>query len=338
MADKRIIDFAILNEASDDDLLLISSSRETYCITVGTLKESLRAYADELLHAVSSGLTYKGHVNVYTDLPTTGNTLGDVYTVCYQTPSESGKTEIDGTAYVWSKKDGNAPTWIALGPSVTQKMDKLTTGQQGNLLALGSTGNASDSGIAPSSLLTQNMLGVVNGVASLSNKGKVPLSQLPDLGLLPQIIVTTDIGCAVTCTNGSLELHAQSQNGKVTFSVPSYGSWTLSGTLLDREVTPIVIAVDTVKQYRAKLSFFEAILTVTGATAGATVFAGNEENMFSATVSSGLPTSATLVLAAPGTYNLWETTDFVGRLLGTITIENDGQRYSFAVEQPEGKV
>lgn len=333
MADKRIIDFAVLNDAADDDLLLISSSSETYCITVGTLKETLHSYADELLFAVSNSLTYKGYVDFRTDLPSTGNVLGDVYTVRYQASSESGKTEVDGTEYVWSKKGSSNPAWIALGPSVTQKMDKLTNGKQGNLLTLGPAGNAADSGIALSSLLTQDMLGTTNGVASLSGKGKVPLSQLPDLGLLPQIIVTADIGCAVTCTNGSVQLSAQSQTGRVTFSIPSYGNWTLSGALLSNQATPVVIAVDTVKQYRVSLSFFAATLVVTGATADAKVYVGNEENVFSAEIGNGSPTSVTLTITAPGIYNIWETADNKSRVLGMINIENDGQRYTFAVNQ-----
>lgn len=45
MADKRIADFATLEEAQDDDLLLVSSEGETYNMKFGTLKEAVRGDA-----------------------------------------------------------------------------------------------------------------------------------------------------------------------------------------------------------------------------------------------------------------------------------------------------
>lgn len=327
MPNRRIIDFAVLGDAGDSDLLLVSSNDTTYCITVGTFKDTLRMYADEALSAVSNGLTYKGYVNYYKDLPSSNNKLGDVYTVRYQ--GASG-TETDGTGYVWST-GGSKASWISLGPSITQKMNKILNGTYRNIAVVGRDGDVIDGGIAINSIATSNMIGASGGIASLDTKGKVPSTQLPALGLLPQIIVTADIGCAVTCTSGNVELSAQSQNGQVTFSIPNYGNWTLSGALLNNQATPIVIAVDTVKQYKVKLSFFAAILTVTGATAGAKLFVGNEENVFSAVVDNGSTTSAVITLTAPGTYNIWETVNNMSRMLGTIDIENDGQRYAFSV-------
>ena len=46
MADKRIEDFATLEEAQDDDLLLVSSDEETYNIKVKTIKEAVQGDAD----------------------------------------------------------------------------------------------------------------------------------------------------------------------------------------------------------------------------------------------------------------------------------------------------
>lgn len=50
MADKRISDFATLNEAKDNDLLLVSSQSETYNIKVGTFREKV---ADAVQEEVS---------------------------------------------------------------------------------------------------------------------------------------------------------------------------------------------------------------------------------------------------------------------------------------------
>lgn len=46
MADKRINEFATVEEAQDDDLLLVSSNDETYNIKVSTLKEAVAGAAD----------------------------------------------------------------------------------------------------------------------------------------------------------------------------------------------------------------------------------------------------------------------------------------------------
>lgn len=46
MADKRIADFATLEEAQDDDLLLVSSEGETYNMKFGTFKEAVQGDAD----------------------------------------------------------------------------------------------------------------------------------------------------------------------------------------------------------------------------------------------------------------------------------------------------
>lgn len=46
MADKRIADFATLEEAQDDDLLLVSSEGETYNMKFGTFKTAVQGDAD----------------------------------------------------------------------------------------------------------------------------------------------------------------------------------------------------------------------------------------------------------------------------------------------------
>lgn len=337
MADKRIIDFAVLDDAKDDDVLLVSSDSQTYCITVGALKSTLKSYADDIMLAVSNSLTYKGFVDYRKDLPSTGNMLGDTYTVRYQAESEESKVLIDGTNYVWSAK-GNTASWLSLSPSINQKMDKLSNSTYGNIAVVGDGGNVTDSGTALSKMLSANEVGVANGIASLDAKGKIPRTQLPMLGLQPQVIVTADIGCFVTCTCGAIELSAQSQNGKVTFSLPDYGTWTVGGSQLDKQAAPVTLTVDTVKQYRAKISFFAAYLTVTGASPGAQLFVGNNTISYSAQVSGESPTIVRITIAAPGTYSIWETTEDRSRLLGTVDIENDGQNYEFEVVNAGGKV
>lgn len=63
MADKRIQDFATLTEAADDDLILVSSSGETYNIKVSTLKAAVSAALKSTLDSLSTGKADKSTVN-----------------------------------------------------------------------------------------------------------------------------------------------------------------------------------------------------------------------------------------------------------------------------------
>lgn len=63
MADKRIQDFATLAEAADDDLILVSSSGETYNIKVSTLKAAVSAALKSTLNNLSTGKADKSTVN-----------------------------------------------------------------------------------------------------------------------------------------------------------------------------------------------------------------------------------------------------------------------------------
>lgn len=63
MADKRIQDFATLAEAADDDLILVSSSGETYNIKVSTLKAAVSAALKSTLDGLSTGKADKSTVN-----------------------------------------------------------------------------------------------------------------------------------------------------------------------------------------------------------------------------------------------------------------------------------
>ena len=63
MADKRIQDFATRAEAADDDLILVSSSGETYNIKVSTLKAAVSAALQSTLTDLSTSKADKNTVN-----------------------------------------------------------------------------------------------------------------------------------------------------------------------------------------------------------------------------------------------------------------------------------
>lgn len=74
MADRKIIDFTILEEANDDDLLLIASESVTYAIKVKTLKDAVEELAQQAKTAaleaqeqVSNALTVAEHVGEEAD-------------------------------------------------------------------------------------------------------------------------------------------------------------------------------------------------------------------------------------------------------------------------------
>lgn len=75
-----------------DDTLDASSplaNRKTYSI-------------NKILQILSSSMRYKGQVNYYDLLPTTGNNIGDTWNVKYSGTSSQGGTDLDGDNYCWS--------------------------------------------------------------------------------------------------------------------------------------------------------------------------------------------------------------------------------------------
>lgn len=65
--------------------------------------------------ALSSGMSFKGSVDYVDDLPSSGNTTGDVYAVKYA--GSSGTTAL-GEYFVWGD-DGGTDSWILLYGTLT---------------------------------------------------------------------------------------------------------------------------------------------------------------------------------------------------------------------------
>lgn len=99
-----------------------------------------KAYTDAKFSAVKSGLTYKGTVDYVGQLPG-DHAEGDCYTVLYR---GSSGTDEDGTEYVWTSSG-----WVAMGPSIAGKVDKVS-GTNGNIVVFGTNGQIADSGKKPS--------------------------------------------------------------------------------------------------------------------------------------------------------------------------------------------
>lgn len=119
-------------------------------------------YTDAALACVARGMTFKGAVNYYDDLPTEGVLVGDTYTVKY---AGSSGTTPNGAEYVWGPID-DVNQWVYLGPDISVKADKVSSATANNLAALDANGNLIDAGCAASSK------------ADLQD-GKVPKAQIP---------------------------------------------------------------------------------------------------------------------------------------------------------------
>lgn len=95
MADKRIQDFATLAEAADDDLILVSSSGETYNIKVSTLKAAVSAALQSTLNGLSTNKADKSTVDTLSQNFT--NYVKDTNTALNSKASTTALNELSGT-------------------------------------------------------------------------------------------------------------------------------------------------------------------------------------------------------------------------------------------------
>lgn len=95
-------------------------------VTLALALKKAKGYTDTAISQLPKGVSYKGSVDYYNDLPSSSVEVGDCYTVKYK--GTSG-TDPDGTEYVYGP-DGGTNTWIPLGPenpeSTTNKVTEIT--------------------------------------------------------------------------------------------------------------------------------------------------------------------------------------------------------------------
>lgn len=128
MADKRIQDFATLAEAADDDLILVSSSGETYNIKVSTLKAAVSAALQSTLTDLSTSKADKNTVNtLYQNFK---NFVKDTNTALAGKASTDSVSTLNTTVEGLKTSKANASTVNALNGTVeglkTSKADTST--------------------------------------------------------------------------------------------------------------------------------------------------------------------------------------------------------------------
>lgn len=128
MADKRIQDFATLAEAADDDLILVSSSGETYNIKVSTLKAAVSAALKSTLDSLSTDKADKTTVNILSQNFT--NYVKDTNTALAGKASTDSVSTLNTTVEGLKKTKADASTVNALSGTVeglkTSKADTST--------------------------------------------------------------------------------------------------------------------------------------------------------------------------------------------------------------------
>lgn len=128
MADKRIQDFATLAEAADDDLILVSSSGETYNIKVSTLKAAVSAALRSTLDSLSTGKADKSTVNTLDQ--NFKNFVKDTNTALAGKASTDSVSTLNTTVEGLKKTKADASTVSALNGTVeglkTSKADTST--------------------------------------------------------------------------------------------------------------------------------------------------------------------------------------------------------------------
>lgn len=128
MADKRIQDFATLAEAADDDLILVSSSGETYNIKVSTLKAAVSAALKSTLDSLSTGKADKSTVNILDQ--NFKNFVKDTNTALADKASTDSVSTLNTTVEGLKTSKANASTVNALNGTVeglkTSKADTST--------------------------------------------------------------------------------------------------------------------------------------------------------------------------------------------------------------------
>lgn len=103
--------------------------------------------------------------------------------------------------------------------------------------------------------LDASQKGTAGGVATLGSDGKVPTAQLPNTGLMPELIVTVNAGSVITAVCGDQTVTATSTDGTAVMALPGYGVWTVSATKDGVKSKEAVVTVDVVKQYAVTLQY-----------------------------------------------------------------------------------
>lgn len=253
--------------------------------------------------------------------------LNNIVTVTYESVGGGrlrvpNDVSINTTMLVTFKSpcDSNTVTNVAVGDKLYQLVDSTGTSISGCSL------------IFSSDCYVTVLLDVDSNRAYIQNSANNPtinnlLNQKTN-GIPPIIHVTTTVGSIITCTNGEDTLTATSTESVTDFSLPSYGTWTLSATLGDRTSSTEIVTVDTVKEYYVTLTYFSATLKVT-AKSGSTVTVSKGSKVLTGTANTS--NLATFTITESGTYTVYANYDGCKSNTVSVNVTTSGSTYTASV-------
>lgn len=143
-------------------------------------------------------------------------------------------------------------------------------------------------------------------------------------GVTPLLEVTAPTGSAITVTDGTTTL--RDEGGTVTFSLPNYGTWTITITLSGQTATRSVV-VDTMKLYKETMAYFAATISTTFPN-GATCTCSDGTTTLTSPVTTG---SYDFVVPNAGTWTVTATDGGSNTVQKSVSITTDGQTENVAL-------
>ena len=254
-----------------------------------------------------------------------------------------------GKEYVCSGKDGSGNyQWTLSGASdaadltyngeslatfldgVSDDFDTLSKELDGSKPLTGTTDpTSSTQGAVGQTYLNTDTMQTFYCTAADDETGTYTWEKPKGGGVAPQLEVSVTTGSTVTCTDGETTLTGTSVDGKCTFDLPGYGTWSLYATLNGQTTATETVTVDQVKQYAVTLSYFAATLTVT-AESGAVVTATLGTKKYTGTCGSNGKCALTVNYA--GTYSVTATKNNVSSSTVSAVVSASGGSYTATVK------
>lgn len=213
---------------------------------------------------------------------------------------------------------------------VTEDLSDLSDAVDGSKPLTGTTDpTSSTKGAVGQSYLNTSTMQTFYCTAADDASGTYTWEKPKGGGVAPQLEVTVTTGSVITCTDGSSTLTGTSVDGKCTFDLPGYGTWSLYAELNGQTTATEEVVVDQVKQYTVTLSYFAATLTVT-AESGAAVTATLGTRQYTGTCGSNGKCALTVNYA--GTYTVSATKNNCTSSSASATVSASGGSYTATVK------
>ena len=168
--------------ADQEDLIALLDEKANKATTLAGYGITDAYTKTEIDNKVASIYRYKGSVNAYSDLPSEGQQVGDVYNVVTADTTHGIKA---GDNVAW-----NGTAWDALAGEIDLSGYIQTSEKDSpnGVAGLDANGKVKTGQLPSLDFIPNNEKGANNGVATLDATGKVPSSQLPTIPASPLVL------------------------------------------------------------------------------------------------------------------------------------------------------